>query len=190
TCTTLPVSPYNMRPFFLRMIDREIRNARHKKHAAMIIKMNSLSDPEMIAKLYEAAKEGVDIKMVIRGICCAYTENKKWKKNMYAVSIVDEYLEHARVFIFHNGGQERVFIASCDWMLRNLDHRVEAAAPILDPVIKQELKDIMNIQLSGNIKTRILDNEQKNEYRRDNSGKKIRSQIEIYKYLHDKQYPG
>ncbi|WP_246197659.1 polyphosphate kinase 1 [Chitinophaga agrisoli] len=188
-CTTLPVSPYSMRPFFMRMIDKEIKNARHKKPAGMIIKMNSLSDPEMIAKLYEAAREGVDIKMVIRGICCAYTENKKWKKDITAVSIIDEYLEHARVFIFHNGGQERMFIASCDWMLRNLDHRVEAAAPIIDPIIKQELKDIMNIQLSGNVKTRILDNEQKNEYKRDSSGKKIRSQIEIHRYLHERQYP-
>ncbi|WP_211366527.1 polyphosphate kinase 1 [Chitinophaga japonensis] len=187
-CTTLPVSPYNMRSFFLRMIDREIKNARHKKPAGMIIKMNSLSDPEMVARLYEAAREGVDIKMVIRGICCAYTENKKWKKDMTAVSIVDEYLEHARVFIFHNGGQEKVFIASCDWMLRNLDHRVEAAVPILDPSIKQELNDIMQIQLSGNVKARILDNEQKNEYKRDNSGKRIRSQIEIYRYLHEKKY--
>ena len=187
-CTTLPVSPYSMRQFFLRLIDREIKNARHKKPARMILKMNSLSDPEMIAKLYEAAKEGVDIKMVIRGICCAYTENKKWKKDIEAVSIIDEYLEHARVFIFHNSGQEKVFIASCDWMLRNLDHRVEAAVPILDPVSKQELIDIMNIQLSGNVKARILDNDQNNEYKRDQSGKKIRSQIEIYKYLHEKQY--
>jgi len=187
-CTTLPVSPYNMRSFFLRMVDREIKNARHKKPAGMVIKMNSLSDPEMVAKLYEAAREGVDIKMVIRGICCAYTENRKWKRNITAVSIVDEYLEHARVFIFYNGGQEKVFIASCDWMLRNLDHRVEAAVPILDPSIKQELKDIMQIQLSGNVKARILDNEQKNEYKRDNSGKKIRSQIEIYRYLHEKKY--
>jgi polyphosphate kinase len=188
-CSTLPVSPYNMRNTFLRLIDKEIKNARHKKPAGMIIKMNSLSDPEMIAKLYDAAKEGVDIQMVIRGICCAYTENKKWKKDIHAVSIVDEYLEHARVFIFHNGGQEKVFIASCDWMLRNLDHRVEAAVPILDPSIKKELKDIMQIQLSGNVKARILDNEQKNEYKRDHSGKKIRSQVEIYRYLHEKQYP-
>lgn len=188
-CKTLAISPYNMRAFFIRMIDREIKYARHGKPAGMILKMNSLSDPEMIAKLYEAAKAGVDVKMVIRGICCALTENKKWKKDMKAISIVDEYLEHARIFIFTNGGQQRAFIASCDWMLRNLDHRVEAAAPILDPGIRQELIDIMNIQLNGNIKARILDNEQKNAYKRDGSGKKIRAQIEIYRYLHEKQYP-
>lgn len=186
-CGTLPVSPYSMRPFFVRQIEKEIKNARHKKGGAMIIKMNSLSDPEMIGHLYEAAKEGVDVRMVIRGICCAYMENKKWKKNIQAVSIVDEYLEHARVFIFGREGQEKVYIASCDWMLRNLDHRVEVAIPILDPAIQQELKDIMAIQLSGNVKARILDNEQKNEYKRDN-GRKIRTQIEIFRYLHEKQY--
>jgi polyphosphate kinase len=186
-CKTLPVSPLNMRDTFLRLIDREIKNAKHKKKAGIIVKMNSLSDATLIAKLYEAAKAGVDIKMVIRGICCAYTENKKWKKNITAVSIVDEYLEHARVFIFHPGGQEKVYIASCDWMVRNLDHRVEAAAQITDPAIRKELIDIMNIQLSGNVKARILDNEQRNEYRKDGD-KKIRTQIEIFKYLHEKQY--
>ncbi|MEC5144363.1 polyphosphate kinase 1 [Chitinophaga sp. 180180018-2] len=186
-CKTMPVSPLNMRDTFMRLIDREIKNARHKKKAAITIKMNSLSDAALIGKLYEAAKAGVDIKMVIRGICCAYTENKKWKKNITAVSIVDEYLEHARVFIFHHGGQEKVFIASCDWMIRNLDHRVEAAVLITDPAIRQELKDIMDIQLSGNVKARVLDNEQKNEYRRDGD-KKIRTQVEIYRYLHEKQY--
>ncbi|WP_143306686.1 polyphosphate kinase 1 [Chitinophaga vietnamensis] len=186
-CKTLPVSPLNMRNTFLRLIDREIKNARHKKKASIIIKMNSLSDAIMIGKLYEAAKAGVDVKMVIRGICCAYTENKKWKKNITAVSIVDEYLEHARVFIFHHGGQEKVYIASCDWMVRNLDHRVEAAVPITDPAIRKELADIMQIQLSGNVKARILDNEQKNEYKKEGD-KKIRTQVEIYKYLHEKKY--
>ncbi|WP_160710974.1 polyphosphate kinase 1 [Chitinophaga solisilvae] len=186
-CKTLPVSPLNMRDTFLKLIDREIKNARNKKKAGMILKMNSLSDPILIAKLYEAAKAGVDVKMVIRGICCAYTENKKWKKNITAVSIVDEYLEHARVFIFHHGGQEKVFIASCDWMVRNLDHRVEAAVPITDMAIRKELIDIMKIQLSGNVKARILDNDQKNQYKKEGD-KKVRTQIEIYKYLHEKQY--
>lgn len=186
-CKTLPVSPLNMRSHFLKLIDKEIKNVKHKKPAGIIIKMNSLSDDIMITKLYEAAKEGVDIQMVIRGICCAYTENKKWKKNIAAVSIVDEYLEHARVFIFHNGGQEKVFIASCDWMVRNLDHRIEAAVPVSDPVIKQELIDIMHIQLSGNVKARILDNEQENKYKREGD-KKIRTQVEIFKYLNEKQY--
>ncbi|QJB31031.1 polyphosphate kinase 1 [Chitinophaga oryzae] len=186
-CKTLPVSPLNMRDTYMRLIDREIKNAKNKKKAGIVLKMNSLSDSILIGKLYEAAKAGVDIKMVIRGICCAYTENKKWKKDITAVSIVDEYLEHARVFIFHHGGSEKVYIASCDWMVRNLDHRVEAAVPITDPHIRKELADIMDIQLSGNVKARILDNDQTNQYKKEGD-KKIRTQIEIYKYLHEKQY--
>jgi len=187
-CKTLFVSPYSMRGFFERMVDKEIKNAHHKKNSgSMILKMNSLSDPALIEKLYEAARQGVDVKMIIRGICCAYTENKKWKKNIEAISIVDEYLEHARVFVFRQGGQDKIFISSCDWMTRNLDHRVEVAVPILDPEICQELKDILAIQLSGNVKARILDNEQNNEYKREGS-KKIRSQIEIFRYLHEKHY--
>ncbi|SFE92334.1 polyphosphate kinase [Chitinophaga sp. CF118] len=187
-CKMLPVSPFNMRSFFARMVDREIKLANQKKNGgSMIIKMNSLSDPDLINRLYEAARSGVNIKMIIRGICCAYTENKKWKKDIEAISIVDEYLEHARVFVFHQGGKEQIYISSCDWMLRNLDHRVEVAVPILDPEIQQELKDILAIQLSGNVKARILDNEQNNEYKREGS-KKIRSQIEIFRYLHEKQY--
>ncbi len=186
-CKTLIVSPFSMRKFFLRMIDREIRNARRKKPASVILKMNSLSDEELIAKLYDAARAGVEIKMVIRGICCAYTENKKWKKDIEAVSIVDEYLEHARVFIFHNNGNEKVYIASSDWMIRNLDHRVEAAVAIEDESIKQELIEILNIQLNSNVKVRILDNEQKNAYKHS-PGRKIRAQLEIFKYLHEKTY--
>ena len=176
-----------MRPFFLRMIDRETRNARRKKPASIILKMNSLSDEEMILKLYDAARAGVEIKLIIRGICCAYTENKKWKRNMEAVSIIDEYLEHARVFVFHNNGQEKVYIASSDWMVRNLDHRVEAAASIEDPSIKQELIEILNIQLNSNVKVRVIDNEQRNAYKHA-SGRKVRSQLETAKFLAEKRY--
>lgn len=186
-CKTLIVSPHNMRRFFVRMIEREIRNAQRKKKASIILKMNSLSDEELISKLYDAAKAGVTVQLIIRGICCAFTENKKWKKDIEAISIVDEYLEHARVFIFHNNGHERVFIASSDWMVRNLDHRVEAAVPIENPTIKKELIEILNIQLNGNVKVRVLDNEQQNAYKHT-TGRKMRAQVEIFKYLHEKTY--
>lgn len=186
-CKTLVVSPFNMRKHFLKMIEREIRHASHKKPASIILKMNSLSDEELIGKLYDAARAGVEVKLIIRGICCAYTENKKWKKNIEAISIVDEYLEHARVFIFHNNGHEKVYIASSDWMVRNLDHRVEAAVSIETPSIKQELIEILNIQLNSNVKVRVLDNEQQNAYKHS-SGRKSRAQVEIYKYLHEKTY--
>ena len=121
--------------------------------------------------------------MVVRGIFCAKLENKKFKKQATAISIVDEYLEHARVIIFHNGGKEKVFISSADWMVRNLDHRVEAAIPITDPLLQQELKDIIHIQLRDNVKARILNNELTNYYVPSDGKKKIRSQIETYNYL-------
>ena len=117
-----------------------------------------------------------------------FTQNKKFKKKVKAISIVDEYLEHARVFIFHYDGKERVFISSADWMVRNLDHRVEAACPIVDKEIQQELKDILQIQLSDNVKARILDNELSNEYVQNGDEKKVRSQIETYNYLLKKKY--
>jgi polyphosphate kinase len=139
----------------------------------------------MIDKLYEAAREGVPVKLIIRGICCMLTENKKFKREVKAISIVDEYLEHARVWVFHNRGKEKVYISSADWMLRNLDHRVEVTCPIWDPEIKQELMDILNIQLQDNVKARWLDNELSNEYVQTTK-KKIRSQVETYDYLYKK----
>jgi polyphosphate kinase len=158
------VSPLNMRSHFESLINKEIKHAKENKPASIILKLNSLSDEELILKLYEAARAGVKIKMIIRGICCMYTENKKFKKKVKAISIVDEYLEHARVFIFHNSGKEKYFISSADWMVRNLDHRIETACPIFDKNIQQELKEILDIQLSDNVKARILDNALSNEY--------------------------
>ena len=155
----------------------------------MILKMNSLVDIDFVNKLYEAAKADVGINMIIRGICCAYTEYKAFHNNLSAISIIDEYLEHARVFVFNDGGKRSVYISSADWMVRNLDHRIEAACPINDPEIQQELIDILNIQLAENVKGRILDNEQSNEYVQRKPGEaQVRSQLAIYKYLHNKKY--
>jgi polyphosphate kinase len=187
-CKKLLVSPITMRRQLHVLIDKEIKSAREGKQASIILKLNSLSDEELIIKLYEAARAGVKIKMVIRGICCMLTENKKFKKKVKAISIVDEYLEHARVMIFHNEGKEKVFISSADWMVRNIDHRVEAACPILDKEIQQELKEILDIQLSDNVKARTLDNELSNIYVEPGNSKKIRSQIETYNYLLKKKY--
>ena len=187
-CQKLLLSPVTMRRQLFILIDKEIKAARESKHASITLKLNSLSDEKLIMKLYEAAKEGVKIKMVIRGICCMYTQNKKFKKKVNAISIVDEYLEHARVLIFHHDGKEKTFISSADWMVRNLDHRIEAAVPILDKHIQQELKDILNIQLDDNVKARNLNNELNNEYVNPRNAVKVRSQIEIYNYLLNKNY--
>ncbi len=187
-CNKLWVSPVNMRKHIITLINKEIKNAKENKPASIILKLNSLSDEELILKLYEAARAGVKIKMVIRGICCMFTENKKFKKKVKAISIIDEYLEHARVMIFHNDGKEKYFISSADWMVRNLDHRIEAACPVYDKDIQKELKDILEIQLSDNVKARILDNELSNRYVQANGTKKVRSQIRIYNYLLRKKY--
>jgi polyphosphate kinase len=187
-CSQLFASPVTMRRQLMLNIDREINAASEGRHASIILKLNSLSDEKLILKLYEAARKGVKIKMIVRGICCMYTESKKFKKKVNSISIVDEYLEHARIMIFNHDGKEKVYISSADWMLRNVDHRVEAACPVLDKEIQQELKDIINIQLSDNVKARTLNNELDNEYVIPRNGKKIRSQIETYNYLLNKTY--
>jgi polyphosphate kinase len=185
-CKTLIPCPTSLRKELYKLIHKEIRNAREEKPAAITLKMNSLSDVTLIEQLSEAARAGVRVRMIVRGIFCMFAENKKFLIPVKAISIVDEYLEHARVFIFHNEGDEKVFISSADWMVRNLDHRVEATCPILDTNIKKVLKNILEIQLSDNVKARILDNELTNRYVRDGRHKKIRSQLEIYNYLHQK----
>lgn len=187
-CKQLLISPVGMRKQLHSLIGREIKSVRNGKSAAITLKLNSLSDENLIANLYQAVRSGVKIKMIIRGICCMYTESKKFKKKVKAISIVDEYLEHSRVLIFHFDGKEKVFISSADWMVRNLDHRVEAACPIFDTEIQQELKDILQIQLSDNVKARILDNNLANEYVEQDDRQPIRSQIEIYNYLQQKTY--
>ncbi|MEO6327517.1 MAG: polyphosphate kinase 1 [Ginsengibacter sp.] len=187
-CNYLLVSPVNMRKQLMALIDKEINAAELDKYGAITLKLNSLSDEKLILKLDEAARKGVKIKMVIRGICCMYTKNKKFVKRVNAISIIDEYLEHARVMIFHHGGKEKVYISSADWMVRNVDHRVEAGCPILDKRIQQELKDIINIQLGDNVKARILNNELDNQYVTSEDTPKVRSQIETYNYLLKKTY--
>lgn len=185
-CKILMVTPVNMRNQLVGLINREIKNAKNGRKAVITLKLNSLSDGMLISKLTEAAKAGVELRMVIRGICCMNTESKKYKIPVTAISIVDEYLEHARVMIFHNDGKERVYLSSADWMVRNIDHRIEAACPVFEKKLKEELKDILEIQFRGNVKARILDNEQKNNYVNPRNNVKIRAQLETYNYLFKK----
>jgi polyphosphate kinase len=186
-CKTIVPSPVGMRKFVSKLIRHEIRNAKRKKPAQITLKMNSLSDEELIEQLSEAAKAGVEVRLIVRGIFCMFSESSKFKKKINAISIIDEYLEHARVWVFHNGGKEKVYISSADWMVRNIDHRVEATCPVTEESVKQELIDILNIQLSDSVKARVLNNELNNEYVKGGKGKKkIRSQIETYQYLYKK----
>jgi polyphosphate kinase len=185
-CNTLIPSPDIIRRELHRLIGNEVKNARKGRPASIIAKMNSLSDEDLIALLYDAARQGVEVKLIVRGIFCMLTENEKFKNPVTAISIVDEYLEHARVWIFHNGGKEKFYISSADWMLRNIDHRVEASCPIFDERIQQELKEILNIQLNDNVKARVLNNQLTNEYVQANGKERIRSQMETFHYLRNK----
>ncbi len=181
TCKNLLVCPQFMREKIVHHIDKEIEEAKAGRRAEIIVKVNSMSDRALIEKIYEAAKAGVVTRMIVRGIYCAVNQ-KEFKEKIKAISIVDEYLEHARVMYFYNKGAEDMYISSADWMTRNLDYRIEAAAKITDKNLKKELKDILDIQLKDNVKARILDKKLSNEYVR-NDKHECRSQIETYKYL-------
>lgn len=180
----LAVAPFYMRKVFTSLLNKEISNAKAGKKASVILKMNSLVDREMIGKLYEASNAGVEITLIIRGACSLVTGIPGFSENIKAYSIVDKYLEHARVFIFHNNGDEKIYLSSADWMSRNLDSRSEVAVPIYDKETRQQLKDIIQIQLSGNTKVRILDLKLDNQYKKALPGeKKVRVQDEVYNYI-------
>jgi polyphosphate kinase len=180
----LAVAPFFMRTTFIDLINNEIKCAKKKKKAAIFLKLNSLVDREMVDKLYEASRAGVKINLIVRGACSLVTEIEGWSDNIKAYSLVDKYLEHARIFIFHNGGDEKIYISSADWMSRNLDSRSEVAVPIYNEEIRKQIKDIVNIQLSGNTKLRIIDRYQENAYKKQQKGeKKVRVQDEVYNYL-------
>jgi polyphosphate kinase len=182
----LLISPINMRNSILHLIDNEIKFAKQGKKAKIIIKLNSLTDIALIEHLYKAVKSNVEVHLIIRGILTLKINNEKGNTKLNAISIVDQYLEHARVMIFHNKGNEKVYISSADWMVRNLDHRIEVATPIFDAAIKKELIDIINIQLKDNQKARILDADLLNKYV-PLKGIKYKSQEQTYNYLKGKK---
>jgi polyphosphate kinase len=179
----LLVGQFNLRNDLLSLINQEIRNAQAGKEASMILKLNSIQDTLMISKLYEASQAGVKIQLIIRGICCLIPQMEGYSENITACSIVDRFLEHSRVFIFHNDGDEKVFLSSADWMVRNLSYRIETAFPVYDPALAARIKDLVNIQLHDNVKARIIDTGQTNPYRKGGPDIGIRSQIETYYYL-------
>ena len=146
SCKNLLVCPDYMREKIMNHIDKEIAEAKAGRKSLIIIKVNSLSDRDLISKLYDAAKEGVVIKMIVRGIYCAINQ-KDFKQKITAISIVDEYLEHSRVMYFYNKGHEDLYISSADWMTRNLDYRIEAAAKITQKNLKKEIKDQLDIHM-------------------------------------------
>ncbi len=183
-CRSLLVCPKFMREEFIAKIDNEIREAKAGRKAQIILKVNSLSDKEMIVKLNEAALEGVKLSIINRGIFCWYLKGKNYK-NVKAISIIDEYLEHARVIYFYNKGNQDLYISSADWMTRNLDHRIEAAVKVTDKDLKSQLLTMLKFQLEDNVKARVLEGRLENMYRPINDEKEFRSQIKILAYLTD-----
>jgi polyphosphate kinase len=183
----LLISPINMRSGLLSLIENEIQIAKKGYVASITVKLNSLTDTVLLEALYKAVKAGVKVNLIIRGILTLKRTNEKNAGKINSISIVDQYLEHARVIIFNNKGNQKVFISSADWMVRNLDHRIEVAVPIIDPVIKKELIDIIHIQLKDNQKARILDGELSNKYVPSAKATSFKSQEETYKFLKGKR---
>jgi polyphosphate kinase len=179
----LIVSPFDTRKQFSKLIQREIRAAKAGKEAYIHAKLNSLVDKKMIEKLYDASKAGVKINMLIRGICSLVPGVRGLSDNIEVLSIVDKYLEHSRLFVFCNGGDEKIYISSADWMPRNLDHRVEVTAPVYDEPIRQEIKRYLEIQFRDSVKGRVINAEQDNRVRANGGNGPHRAQVEIYDWL-------
>jgi len=178
----LLVSPLYMRKRLIDLINNEMKNAQSGKDAYILLKINNLVDNDMVRKLYQANNAGVKIKLIVRGICSVVPGVPGKSENIEAISIVDRYLEHSRIFVFCNNNDELYYISSADWMTRNLDHRCEVSCPIYDLDIQKELRDYLNIQLKDNVKARIVDDKQDNTYKRDDSSEQIQSQAAVYEY--------
>jgi polyphosphate kinase len=186
----LIVSPHYTRNRFYKLIDKEIMEALSGRPAFIQLKMNSLTDIKMIDKLYDASCAGVKIQLIIRGICCLIPNVKDMSENIEAISIVDSYLEHSRIYIFGNAGNPEVYISSADFMTRNIDGRVEVTCPIYDEEIKQELIDNFNLSWRGNVKARLHNEALKNIYRKKKENEPVfRAQQETYQYYIDKNTP-
>lgn len=176
------VSPFTARLKFTELVEREIELANEGKDGLIILKMNSLEDKGMIKELYKASNAGVKVQLLIRGMCSLIPGIKGQSENIFITSIVDRFLEHGRVYIFGNDGDEKILFGSADWMTRNLTHRIEVITPILDEDHKKTIRDVIDLELRDNVKARIIDADQSNKYVR-NSEPEIQSQVEIYRYF-------
>ncbi|MBX2840282.1 MAG: polyphosphate kinase 1 [Flammeovirgaceae bacterium] len=185
----LLVAQVNLQENFLDLIDNEIHLKKTGEEAFIKIKLNNLEDDVMIDKLYEASNAGVKIDLLVRGICCLIPGVENQSENITVTRVVDQFLEHARVFVFGNGGEPRVIMGSSDWMKRNLYHRVEVCFPLLDENLKAEMLQILDFQLKDNSKAVVLNEIQENcKKQRLPLEKECRSQIDIYNYLKEKSY--
>jgi polyphosphate kinase len=179
----LLVSPFNMRKKLEKMIQKEIANAQSGKTAYIILKLNNLTDPKIIKKLYKASQAGVKIRLMIRGMFSLIPGVKGLSENIEATGIIDRYLEHTRIFVFANGGNEKIFISSADLMPRNLDNRIEVASPIEDKVVCQTIRDYLEIHWQDNVKARVLNQSMDNHYHHNGNAIKIRAQEILHTYF-------
>lgn len=178
----LLVARFNMVPELKRMIQQEIDNVKQGKKGRIVLKMNGLHDKQMIDELYRASESGVEIDLIVRGICCLIP-NQTYSKNIRITRIVDMFLEHSRIWYFYNDGMEDLYLTSADWMRRNLNRRIETAFPVLDSKIKKEIIHILTIQLKDNVKACFIDEQLNNNFKWDDNLVKTRAQLAIYEYL-------
>ncbi|MES2206245.1 MAG: polyphosphate kinase 1 [Pseudomonadota bacterium] len=177
----LMVAPFALRDRIVECIDREIGFARTQRQAHIDIKLNNLNDPFLINKLYEASQAGVHIRVIVRSVCALVPQIKGFSENIRVVSVIDRFLEHSRMLFFYNGGKEKVYLSSADWMVRNLDHRVELACPIYSKDICTRLKEIFDCMWNDTQKSRWIDQQQSNHYRKaENSREDSRGQLSVY----------
>ena len=181
---TLLVAQYNMLDVLKSMIDQEIGAAQEGKKAYIILKMNGLQDIDMINKLYEASNAGVQIDLIILGICCL-VPNQPYSHNIRIIRIIDQYLEHARIWYFYAGGNECVYLSSADWMKRNLSRRIETAFPIVDDRLKKQIIRILHYQLADNVQACQIDEHLNNIYVQNNNPERVRAQQKIYEMLQE-----
>ena len=181
----LLVARFNMVPELTRMIHREIEHVKAGRKGRIVLKMNGLHDQNMINELYNASENGVEIDLIVRGICCL-VPNRPFSANIKVTRIVDMFLEHSRIWYFYNDGKEELFLTSADWMRRNLNRRIETAFPILNAEIKRNIIDILNIQLQDNVKACLIDEHLHNNFKRDGNPVKVRAQLAVYEYLKNK----
>ncbi|MEZ9510101.1 polyphosphate kinase 1 [Vibrio breoganii] len=179
----LIVSPKNSRKRLYKLIDDEIENAELGNRSGITLKINNLVDKGLINKLYQASSAGVSIRMIIRGMCSLVPGVEGISENIKVISVIDRFLEHPRVIITENNGDPKVFISSADWMTRNIEHRIEVAAPINDNKLKQRIIDIMELQFTDTVKARWIDKEMSNSYVARGNRRKVRSQIATYEYI-------
>lgn len=187
----LITSPDQLRGRLEQAIDREIEQALQGKKASILLKLNSLEDRPLIRKLYDADRAGVEVRLIIRGICCLVPGVPGYSTGIQGISIVDRFLEHARAYVFHNAGHSTVHLSSADWMERNMDRRVEVAFPVLDPALRAEVLRFLELEWADNVKARILDRKGHNRYRKARPGEqRTRSQPDWYRSLARAAGPG